>query len=149
GDYVVTATYLINRFPLVVLGNKTPYEMLMNKKPSYSNLKVFGCLVVESNPSRVTDKMAPRGVPCLFLGYPPHQKGYTLLNLLTHARFVSKDVTFYEHIFPYSKSSMSHIRCAVVVGLLHEKFYNSLGSAPNRCSVVWARLEVVYRSLEE
>ncbi|GKA18492.1 hypothetical protein Tco_0698407 [Tanacetum coccineum] len=33
--------------------------------------------------------------------------------------------------------------------LLHEKFYNSLGNAPNRCSVVWARLGVVYRSLEE
>nr|GFA75225.1 hypothetical protein [Tanacetum cinerariifolium] len=28
--------------------------------------------------------------------------------------------------------------------LLHEKFYNFLGSAPNRCSVVWARLGVVY-----
>ncbi|GJU36356.1 hypothetical protein Tco_1184710 [Tanacetum coccineum] len=39
--------------------------------------------------------------------------------------------------------------CAVVVGLLHEKFYNSLGSAPNHCSVVWARLGVVYHSLEE
>ncbi|GJR02732.1 hypothetical protein Tco_0525716 [Tanacetum coccineum] len=34
-------------------------------------------------------------------------------------------------------------------GLLHEKFYNSLGSAPKRCIVVWARLGVVYRSLEE
>ncbi|GJR08071.1 hypothetical protein Tco_0790723 [Tanacetum coccineum] len=34
-------------------------------------------------------------------------------------------------------------------GLLHEKFYNSLGSAPNRRSVVWARLRVVYYSLEE
>ncbi|GJX58761.1 retrovirus-related pol polyprotein from transposon TNT 1-94 [Tanacetum coccineum] len=104
GDCVVTATYLINRFPSVVIGNKTPYEMLMNKKPGYSNLKVFGYLAVASNPSKVNDKMAPRGVPCLFLGYPPHQKGYTLLNLLTHTRFVSRDVTFYEHIFPYSKS---------------------------------------------
>ncbi|GJW16847.1 cysteine-rich receptor-like protein kinase 8 [Tanacetum coccineum] len=110
GDCVVIATYLINRFPSVVLGNKTPYEILMNKKLSYSNLKVFGCLAVASNPSRVIDKMAPRGVPCLFLGYPPHQKGYTLINLLTHTRFVSRDVTFYERIFPYSKSSMSGVR---------------------------------------
>nr|GEU39324.1 hypothetical protein [Tanacetum cinerariifolium] len=37
----------------------------------------------------------------------------------------------------------------IYLGLLHKKFYNSLGSAPNRCSVVWARLGVVYRSLEE
>ncbi|GJS06409.1 retrovirus-related pol polyprotein from transposon TNT 1-94 [Tanacetum coccineum] len=108
-DCVITATYLINRFPSAVLGHKTPYEMLMNKKPSYSNLKVFGCIAVASSPSRVTDKMAPRGVHCLFLGYPPHQKGYTLLNLFTHTRFVSRNVIFYEHIFPYSKSSMSQI----------------------------------------
>ncbi|GKE70737.1 cysteine-rich receptor-like protein kinase 8, partial [Tanacetum coccineum] len=86
GDYVIIATYLINRFPSTVLGQKTPYELLMNKKPTYSNLKVFGCLDVASNPARVNDKMAPRGVPCLFLGCPPHQKGYTLLNLLTHTR---------------------------------------------------------------
>ncbi|GKA15224.1 cysteine-rich receptor-like protein kinase 8 [Tanacetum coccineum] len=91
GDCVITATYLINRFSSAVLGHKTPYEMLMNKKPIYYNLKVFGCLAVASNPTRVNDKMTPRGVPCLFLGYPPHQKGYTLLNLLTHTRFVSMD----------------------------------------------------------
>ncbi|GKF36493.1 hypothetical protein Tco_0113251 [Tanacetum coccineum] len=36
-----------------------------------------------------------------------------------------------------------------VKGLLHEKFYNSLGSVPNRCSVVWARLGAIYRSLEK
>ncbi|GKB89771.1 cysteine-rich receptor-like protein kinase 8 [Tanacetum coccineum] len=81
----------------------------MNQKPNYSYLNVFRCLAVASNPARVNDKMAPRGVPCLFLGYPPQQKGYTLLNLLTHTRFVSRDVTFYEHIFPYSKSQMSQI----------------------------------------
>nr|GEZ19549.1 hypothetical protein [Tanacetum cinerariifolium] len=35
------------------------------------------------------------------------------------------------------------------LGIPHEKFYNSLGSAPNHCSVVWARLGVANRSLEE
>ena len=81
----------------------------MQSKPEYRHLKVFGCLAVASNPSRVADKFDSRGVPCVFLGYPQHQKGYKLLNLLNHTRFVSRDVVFYEHIFPYSKSSMTQV----------------------------------------
>ncbi|PWA90678.1 hypothetical protein CTI12_AA098680 [Artemisia annua] len=76
GDCVTTATYLINRLPSLVLNNKTPYEILLKSKPDYSHLKVFGCFAVVSNPSRVPDKFAPRGVPCVFLGYPANQKGY-------------------------------------------------------------------------
>jgi len=52
-----------------------------------------------SNPIRNHDKFAPRGIPCLFLGYPSHQKGYKLMNLLTKQYFVSRDVQLCEHIF--------------------------------------------------
>ena len=58
-----------------------------------------------SNPSRTHDKFEPRGITCLFLGYPLHQKGYKLMNLLTKQVYVSRDVQFYEHIFPYHKDS--------------------------------------------
>lgn len=107
GDCVTTATYLINRFPSPILKNKTPYELLLNKIPDYSSLKVFGCFTVATNPSRTPDKFAPKGVPCVFLGYPAHQKGYKLYNLLTHSCFVSRDVQFHEHIFPFAESSDS------------------------------------------
>ncbi|GKB14786.1 cysteine-rich receptor-like protein kinase 8 [Tanacetum coccineum] len=36
-------------------------------------------------------------------------KGYKLLNILTHTRFVSRDVVFYEHIIRYSKTSMNQV----------------------------------------
>ena len=106
GDCVTTATYLINRLPSSVLGNKTPYEVLYHKSPSYDNLRVFGCFVVVSNPTRTTDKFDSIGVPCVFLGYPNHQKGYKFYNLLNHTTFVSRDAIFYEHIFPYSSHSI-------------------------------------------
>ena len=105
GDCVLTAVHIINRLPSSVLANKTPYEVLMRKTPAYSHLKVFGCLAMASNPSRSHDKLDPRGIPCLFVGYPSQQKGYRLLNLITNQYFVSRDVLFYEHIFPYQKES--------------------------------------------
>ncbi|XP_038687553.1 uncharacterized protein LOC119986936 [Tripterygium wilfordii] len=40
---VVTVVYLINRLPSRVLDKKSPYEILHNKKPDYSNLRIFGC----------------------------------------------------------------------------------------------------------
>ncbi|GJR00410.1 retrovirus-related pol polyprotein from transposon TNT 1-94 [Tanacetum coccineum] len=109
GDCVITATYLINRFPTSVLKFKTPYEVLLSNKPVYEHLRVFGCLAVASNPSKVADKLEASGIPCLFLGYPQHQKGCKLLNLLTHTRFVSRDVIFFKHISPYTKSSMTQV----------------------------------------
>ncbi|GJZ73837.1 retrovirus-related pol polyprotein from transposon TNT 1-94 [Tanacetum coccineum] len=62
-DCVITATYLINRFPTTVLKFKTPYEVLLSNKPVYKHLRVFGCLAVASNPSRVADKFEARASP--------------------------------------------------------------------------------------
>jgi len=58
----------------------------------------------------VYDKLQPRGVPCLFLCSPQARKGYVLLNLLDHKRFVTRDVLFFEHIFPYHHSSSTQFQ---------------------------------------
>ena len=93
-DCVLAAVHIINRLPSSVLHNKTPFEILMKQLPAYDHLKVFGCLAMARNPSRTHDKFDPRGVPCLFVGYPSRQKAYKLLNLLTNQYFVSRDVVF-------------------------------------------------------
>ncbi|XP_074345088.1 uncharacterized protein LOC141684147 [Apium graveolens] len=100
GECVLTAVYLFNRLPTPVLGNKTPYEVLFEKLPEYDHIKAYGCLAFAANPSQHGDKFGPRGVPCVFVGYPFNQKGYNLLDLTTKRTFVSRDVTFHESIFP-------------------------------------------------
>lgn len=96
--------HIINRLPTPTLQNKTPFEALHHKKPSFSNMKPLGCLALAYNPNQNQDKLNPRGVPCVFLGYPASQKGYKFLNLLTKHTFVSRDVKWYENIFPYTLS---------------------------------------------
>ena len=97
---VMTAAHIINWLPSTVIANKTPYEKMFNKPPDYTHMKTFGCLAMAYNPDRHKDKFSTKAVPCVFLGYPTTQKGYKLENLLTKQQFISRDVKFYEHVFP-------------------------------------------------
>ncbi|CAL8118438.1 unnamed protein product [Prunus armeniaca] len=78
----------------------TPFECLYGKVPSYSHLKVFGCLEYATD-VHVLHKFTPRAKRCVFLGYPVDQKAYKLYDLTNHKFFTSHDIVFHENIFPY------------------------------------------------
>ncbi|RVW94271.1 Retrovirus-related Pol polyprotein from transposon TNT 1-94 [Vitis vinifera] len=99
-ECVSTAVHIINRLPTPLLSRQTPFERLYGKLPSYSHIRVFGCLAYATN-VHVPHKFAPRAKRCIFLGYPVGQKAYKLYDLDTHQMFTSRDVVFHETIFPY------------------------------------------------
>ena len=81
GHALLMATYLINRLPSTLLGWKSPFEMLHKTSPDYLALKVFGCLCFATNTKPHNTKIEIRASKCVFVGFVPRQKVYTLYDL--------------------------------------------------------------------
>lgn len=103
-ECILTATYIIYRLPSSVLLGKSPYEMIYKKTPSLSNLRVFGCLYFATVLHNL-DKFKPRSQKCVFIGYANSQKGYKLYSLETKTVIYSRDVKFYENVFPFTMNT--------------------------------------------
>jgi hypothetical protein len=78
-----TATYLLNRLQSTQTPNTTLFQLLHNKPPTYTDLKVLGCLCYPNISATTAHKLSPRTVPWVFLGYPSSHKGYRCLNMVT------------------------------------------------------------------
>jgi hypothetical protein len=104
-DCILSAAHIINRIPTPLISNKSSCQLLFSKIPSYSHLKVFGCLAYVSTLSRNRTKFDPRVAPCIFIGYPYGMKGFKFDNLQTQSIIISRHAIFHETIFPYA----SHI----------------------------------------
>lgn len=70
GDCILTAVHLINLLHIQQLKFKSLYELLYDKLPDYSTQRVFGCLCYIPDVTSAPDKFNPRGLKCIFLGYP-------------------------------------------------------------------------------
>ncbi|KAL2232097.1 UNVERIFIED_CONTAM: Retrovirus-related Pol polyprotein from transposon TNT 1-94 [Sesamum indicum] len=99
GEAILTAAHLINLSLSVPLSGKTPDFMWTGRKSDISSLRVFGCSAfVHQN----LDKLEPRSIKCVFIGYPEGIKGYRLW-VRSQRGFkvlISRDVTFNENELP-------------------------------------------------
>nr|GEU79333.1 retrovirus-related Pol polyprotein from transposon TNT 1-94 [Tanacetum cinerariifolium] len=73
-EAVATACYTQNRSFIHTRHNKTPYELVHNKKPDLTFFKVFGALCYPTNDSEDLGKLQPTADIGIFISYAPSRK---------------------------------------------------------------------------
>jgi hypothetical protein len=104
---LATATHILNRRPCRPCHDDTPYQLLYGHTPSYDHLRVFGCLCYPNITATAPNKLSPRSIACIFLGYPVHTKGCRCFDPETNLVIVSLHVYFDEQVFPFCSRAQS------------------------------------------
>lgn len=86
-EAITAAAYIINRVPSSSLQFQTLFYVLHHtvSAPIITNLppKVFGCVIFEHLHKSLRNKLEPRALHCVFIGYALHQKDYQCNNPLS------------------------------------------------------------------
>ncbi|GJZ20016.1 putative ribonuclease H-like domain-containing protein [Tanacetum coccineum] len=95
-EAVATACYTQNRSLIHALRNKTPYELVRDKKPDLTFFCVFGALCYPTNENEDLGKLQPTANIGIFVGYAPSRKGYRIYNKRTRRIMETIHVQFDE-----------------------------------------------------
>ncbi|GKB84912.1 retrovirus-related pol polyprotein from transposon TNT 1-94, partial [Tanacetum coccineum] len=95
-EAVATACYTQNRSLIHTLHDKTPYELVHDKKPDLLFLRIFGALCYPTNDSEDLGKLKAKADIGFFVGYAPNRKGYRIYNKQTRQIMETIHVTFDE-----------------------------------------------------
>lgn len=101
-----TVVYMINRTPSTPLNFQIPEELWSGRKPEYSHMRRFGCLVYYHVDQ---GKLKPRAKKGIFMGYPHGVKGYRIWSSEERKCIISRDVTFCEDVLYKDIKSMSDV----------------------------------------
>jgi hypothetical protein len=88
--------------PSKVIDFATPVEKLLQTKPNYDSLRIFGCACWPNLRPYNKRKLAFRSKQCVFLGYSPCHKGVKCLDVKAGRVYISRDVVFDENVFPFA-----------------------------------------------
>ena len=99
--------------------------MLYEKPLTLLDLKFFGSLCYASTLEQNRSKLDLRANKCIFLGFKFGTKGYIVFYLHTREISVSRNVMFYEHVFPYSINVATH-PTSVSTSPIASDFFNFL-----------------------
>nr|GEU81200.1 retrovirus-related Pol polyprotein from transposon TNT 1-94 [Tanacetum cinerariifolium] len=89
-----TACYTQNHFLICLRYNKTPYEIMQDKKPDLSFIHVFGSLCYPTNDNDDLGKLDAKADIGILVGYVPAKKAFRIYNKRTQKIIETIHVTF-------------------------------------------------------
>ncbi|GKC28562.1 retrotransposon protein, putative, ty1-copia subclass [Tanacetum coccineum] len=97
-DYALeSVARILNMVPTKKV-DKTPYEVWHGQAPKLSYLKVWGCeALVKRDTLTKPDKLEPRSIKCIFVGYPKETMGYSFYYPPENKVFVARNAEFFEN----------------------------------------------------
>ncbi|GJY37656.1 retrovirus-related pol polyprotein from transposon TNT 1-94 [Tanacetum coccineum] len=95
-EAINTACYTQNRSLIRLRYNKTPYELMQDKKPDLSFFHVFGSLCYPTNDHEDLGKFDAKAHIGIFVGYAPPKKAFRIYNRRTRIIIETIHVTFDE-----------------------------------------------------
>ncbi|GKE17516.1 integrase, catalytic region, zinc finger, CCHC-type containing protein [Tanacetum coccineum] len=107
-EAVAIVCYTQNRSLIHTLHNKTPYELVHDKKSDLTFFHVFDALCYPTNDSEDLGKLKPATNIGIFVGYAPRKKGYRIYNKRTRRIMETIQVQFDEltkHMAPVQLST--------------------------------------------
>nr|GEV36696.1 retrovirus-related Pol polyprotein from transposon TNT 1-94 [Tanacetum cinerariifolium] len=100
------ATYILNMVYIRKFINKTPCEIIRNRKPSLEYFRVFDCKVIIINTKVHLTKFDPKSNESVLFGYSQTSKAYIVLNKETIRTEKSLNVTYDESFLEPKSSSL-------------------------------------------
>nr|GEY09153.1 hypothetical protein [Tanacetum cinerariifolium] len=129
GPYKVTSTEG-HKTPLSILAGKSPFFLVYGHEPSLSHIRVFGCLCYASILNN-SDKFSSMSEKCVLIGYSNFKRGYKLFSLENKTIIFSRDVKFYETVFPFKlKQIENNFDFGISKELNHENFFDLVFKNP-------------------
>jgi len=113
GESLLTMHFLKNRIPHKKIDKTTPYELWKGYHPNLKYLRVWECLTKVMLPDLKKKKIGFKTSDCMFLRYVEHSAAYRFLvlnsDIIERNTIVveTKNVEFFEHIFPLKSSGTS------------------------------------------
>lgn len=101
-DCFSTVVFLINRLLSKALNMQSPYLLLYGHHQNYSTFHVLGSQCFHFLGAYRENKLEPKSLLCVFLGYSTKHKGYKCLYPPTSRLYILRHVIFDESVLPCS-----------------------------------------------
>ena len=110
---------------------KSPHQLFWGTIPDIQHLHPFSCLAYALIQKETNLKpFEPRAKPCIFFGISPKHDAWLLLDLKTRHEFVSRDVSFFDNVYPLRQQQQT-LKLNPIPYFLSNQFltfsFNSIG----------------------